>query len=115
MNLGDLGADLSGRFAGLRCQRLDLGGDHRKAASGLARTRRLDVSIECEQFGLRCDIVDHGDDVADLVGGPGQRVDSRARGIGADDCFAAQPAAASHLFGYLGDCPDHLADNWPAT
>ena len=56
LNFGDLGADLSGRLSGLRRQRLDLGGDHRKAAPGFARARRLDGGIEREQIGLRGDL-----------------------------------------------------------
>jgi hypothetical protein len=109
LDLGDFGADLFGRFSGLRRQRLNFGGDHRKAAPGLPSARGFDGSVEREKIGLRRDIGDHGDNVTDLVGRSGQRIDGCARGIGARDCFAAQTAAAPRLFGNLGDRPDHLA------
>ena len=78
--------------AGRRDQRLDLlggigralrqgahfGGDHREAAPGIAGAGRLDPGIERQQVGLEGDLVDHADDIADLLGGgldPGHRRD----------------------------------------
>ena len=47
-----MAADLLGRLRGLAGERLDLLGDDRKAASGLAGARRLDGGVEREQVGL---------------------------------------------------------------
>jgi len=108
LNLSNLGADPFSRLPGLGRQRLDLGGHHRKAAPGLARARRLDGSIERQQVGLRRDLVDHRDNIADLVGRLAERIDGHARSIGARHRFVAKAAAAPHLHRDLGACLHNL-------
>ncbi len=57
--------DLFGGVLGLHRERLDLGGDHGKAAPGGAGARRLDGGVERQQRGLPGDLRDQVDDVAD--------------------------------------------------
>nr|WP_275540329.1 hypothetical protein [Rhodopseudomonas palustris] len=57
----DLAGDIGGRLGGLLRQRLRFGADHRKAATGLAGSRRLDRDIERQQIGLRGDRLDQSD------------------------------------------------------
>ena len=59
--------DFAGRLGGLRGQRLDLLGDHRKTAAGVAGARGLDGRIERQQIGLLGDRGDQFGDVADAV------------------------------------------------
>ena len=75
----DLLGDLFGRALGLHRQRLDLGGDDRKAFAGGTRARCLDGRVEREQRGLPRDLRDQMDDVADGRGGLPQAVDIGAR------------------------------------
>src|SRR5579871_400009 len=63
---GDLLADFGGRLGGLLGQSLDLGCYHRKATTGLARTRGFDRRIESQQIGLARDGINEFDDIADL-------------------------------------------------
>ena len=57
LDRGDLRRDLLGRLAGLRGQRLDLAGDHRKALARLAGARRLDGGVERQKIGLAGDLL----------------------------------------------------------
>ena len=58
LDVRDLARDLLGRLRGLHRQMLHLGGDHREAATGVARTRRLDRGVERQQIGLLGDVGD---------------------------------------------------------
>src|SRR3546814_8234537 len=71
----DLLSDVLGGARGLGGKRLDLAGDDRKALAGVARTRRLDGSVERQQVGLLGDGVDELDHRADLLDGVGKRGD----------------------------------------
>lgn len=68
--------DIVGCLCGLACQRLDLGGDDRKAPAGLAGAGSLDGGVEGEQIGLFRDRRDQLDDVADLLRRTGQFADA---------------------------------------
>ena len=70
--------DLLGGVLGLHRQRLDLGGDHRKAAPGGAGPRRLDGGVERQQRGLPRDLRDQVDDIADRGRGFAQAIDVEA-------------------------------------
>ena len=78
----DLFGDFLGGVLGLHRQRLDLGGDHRKAASGGAGARRLDGGVERQQRGLPRDLRDQVDDIADRGRGFAQAVDIEAGVMG---------------------------------
>jgi hypothetical protein len=67
LHLVDLSGDDVSRLGGLHRQRLDLGGDHRKAFAGGAGPRRFDGGVERKQIGLAGDAVDELDDVVDLL------------------------------------------------
>ena len=97
LDFRDLDADALRRCRRARRPCLDLAGDHREAASGLAGTGRFDGGVERQQIGLRRDLIDDADDIADLIGGFGQRIDGAARRIGARHRFAAEAAAARDL------------------
>ena len=56
--------DLVGRLLGLIGEVLDLGGDHGKAAAGLAGTRRFDGGVERQQVDLAGDVADQLHDAA---------------------------------------------------
>ena len=62
--LSDFAADLVGRLLGLVGEVLDLGGNHREAAAGLAGTRRFDGGVERQQVDLAGDVADQLDDAA---------------------------------------------------
>ena len=70
LDAGNLLADLAGRLRGLLGQRLDLRGDHGKAAAGLAGARRLDGGVERQQIGLPGNGGDQLDHVADAARPP---------------------------------------------
>ena len=108
LDLGDLGADLAGRLAGLRRERLHFGRHHRKAAPGLARARRLDGGVERKQVGLFGDCRDDADDLADVLRGLRQRADGLAGIRRALDRAAADVGALAHLVGDRIDGGDHL-------
>ena len=55
LDVGDLLADLVGRLRGLLGKRLHFGGDHGKAAAGVAGARRLDGGVQRQQIGLSGD------------------------------------------------------------
>ena len=59
--------DLLGGIRGTLGERAHLGGDDRKAAAGIAGARGLDAGVQRQQIGLERDLVDHADDVADLL------------------------------------------------
>ena len=65
--------DRLGGLGGLHRERLHFGGDHRKAAARLTRARGLDRGVERQEIGLPGDILNHFDDIADLLRGIGQR------------------------------------------
>ena len=75
----DLLGDLFGRVLRLHCQRLDLGGDDRKAFAGGTCSGCLDGRVERKQRGLPRDLRDQMDDVADRRGGLPQAVDIDTR------------------------------------
>ena len=64
--VGDQRLDVLGGALG---ETAHLGGDDRKAAAGLAGARRFDRGIERKQIGLARDLVDHADNVGNLVRG----------------------------------------------
>jgi len=78
--------DARRRLGGLTGQLLDLGGDDRKAAASFAGARGFNGGVQREKVRLAGDLVDKGDDIADLVGGIGQRADLIGGAIGLDDC-----------------------------
>ena len=108
LDLGDLGADLTGCLAGLRRERLHLGRDDRKAPSRLAGTRGLDRGVEREQIGLLGNRRDDADDVADVLRGLGERTDGLPRVGGTLHRGAADVGAFLHLHGDRIDRGDHL-------
>ncbi len=55
LHAGDLRANFLGGLRGLVGEAFDLGGDHRKAASGFAGAGGFDGGVEGEQVGLRSD------------------------------------------------------------
>src|SRR6266702_1964854 len=65
LDVGDLFRDFLGRLGGLARQRFYLGGDHGKAAAGLAGARRFNGGVQRQQIGLGRDGVDEADDLAD--------------------------------------------------
>src|ERR1700751_2588724 len=69
---GDLGSDLVGCFCRLVGKILYLGGNDREAFARIPRARRLDGGIEGQKVGLARNVIDHVDDLADLVGGVSQ-------------------------------------------
>ncbi|MND99579.1 hypothetical protein D3C80_919660 [compost metagenome] len=64
----DQGLDLLGRFRRTLGQGPDFRGHDRETATGVAGARRLDARVQRQEVGLEGDLVDHADDVADLVG-----------------------------------------------
>jgi hypothetical protein len=64
--VADQPLDLVGGGRGPLGQRPHLVGHDRKAASGLAGSRRLDARVERKQVGLERDLVDDGGDAGDL-------------------------------------------------
>ena len=63
----DLMRDALGRLLGLRREAFDFLRDDGKTASGIARARRFDGGVECEQIGLRRDIANKRAHFADLI------------------------------------------------
>ena len=70
----DQALDLLGGVGRALGERAHFGGDDREAAAGVAGARRLDAGVERQQIGLEGDLVDHADDLADLLRGFGDRV-----------------------------------------
>ena len=62
--------DLLGRLGAAGCQVAHFGGDDRKTAALFAGARRFDRGIERQQIRLKRDLVDHADDVGDLLARP---------------------------------------------
>ena len=60
--------DLLGALVGRLGQRANLVGDHRKAASVIARARRLDRGVQGQEVGLVGDAADRLRDLADIPG-----------------------------------------------
>jgi len=67
LHCADLFRDHFSRAAGLHREFLDLAGDHRKSASGLASARGLDRGVEREQIGALGNRLDQFDDLADFL------------------------------------------------
>ncbi len=65
---GDQSLDLLGRAGRALCQGPDLGGDDGKAPPGIAGAGGLDPGIQGKKIGLEGNLVDHADNLADLVG-----------------------------------------------
>jgi hypothetical protein len=63
----DLGRELLGRLTGLVGQGLDLRGDQGEAFADLAVAGRLDRGVERQEVGLRGNIANYSDDLADLL------------------------------------------------
>lgn len=59
MRVGDRSSALSGEVLDLVC-------DHCETASGIAGTGRFDRGVECQKVRLRRDVVDRGEDAADV-------------------------------------------------
>jgi hypothetical protein len=59
---GDLGGDVVGGARRLVGERLHFLRDHREAAAGIARPRRLDGGVEREQIGLAGNVADEAQD-----------------------------------------------------
>ena len=93
----DLLGDFFRRLLGLHRERLHLGGDHRKAAAGVAGAGGLDGGVEREQRGLARDLRDQIDDVADRVGGFAQAVDIGAGFTGGLAGLVGELAGVAHL------------------
>ena len=93
----DLFLDLLGGVLGLHRERLDLGGDHREAASGSTCPRRLDGGVERQQRGLPGDLRDQIDDVADGGRGFAQAIDIGAGFTGGGGGLIGEPAGVAHL------------------
>ena len=67
LDLGDLLADVLGRFRGLTGKLLHLGRDDGKAPAGFACARCLDGGIQCKKVGLARDISDQRGDLSDAL------------------------------------------------
>ena len=93
----DLLGNLFGGVLGLHRQRLDLGGDHGKTASGLAGARRLDGGVEREQRGLARDLRDQIDNIADRGRGLAQAIDIGAGFAGGFAGLVGKLAGVTHL------------------
>ena len=61
--------DLPRRVRRSTCKVAHLGGDHRKAATSLARSSGLDARVQSQKVGLECDLVNHLEDLADRFRG----------------------------------------------
>jgi len=82
---------------GLHRQRLDLGGDHGKAAPGITCPRRLDGGVERQQRGLPGDLRDQVDDIADGGRRFAQATDIEARLLGCGAGLVGELAGVAHL------------------
>ncbi len=100
LDVGNLLRDLFRRLRRLARQRLHFGGDHGKAAAGLAGARGLDGGVEREQVGLCRDGVDEEDDLADAAGRLGQAL-HRAVGL---TRLADGAARSTHLLEVAMGC-----------
>ena len=86
VEVGDKTLDFLGRLGRALRQRPHLRGDDGEAAAGVARARRLDAGVQRQQVRLESDLVDHADDLADLLRGfldAAHRVDGLARDLAA--------------------------------
>ena len=96
-------ADFAGSLRRLFGQRLHFRRHDRKAAAGLAGTRRLDGGVEREQVGLACDGVDQFDDVADAARRLRQFADAVIGGAGLVDGLVRHARRFLHLAADLVD------------
>ena len=90
-------------FCRLLGEFLDFGGDDREAFARFAGPRRLDGGIQGQQIGLLGDILDHGDDLADLFGGRAELADSA---VALFRQFGRSIGNAGRLLGATGDFGD---------
>ena len=98
----NLRTDLIGCLRRLTCQRLDLACHDGKAFASFAGSRRFNGRIECQQIGLRSDLVDEADNFADFIGGSSKSGD---RGVGS---FTVGRSLAGHLRGLRDALSDVL-------
>src|SRR6266436_3518767 len=89
--------NLLGGVLGLHRQRLDLGGDHGKAAPGITRPRRLDGGVERQKRGLPGDLRDQIDDIADGSRRFAQATDIEAGLLGGGAGLVGELAGVAHL------------------
>lgn len=75
----DQGLDLLGGSGRTLGQGANFGGDHRKAATGLAGTGGLDAGVQGQKVGLKGDLADDADDLVDLAGRTLDRMHRRHR------------------------------------
>ena len=109
LHVADVVANLGCCALSLRCQRLDLFGDHRKAAPGFARPGGLDQGVQREDIGLRRDRFDRRDDFADDVAAPGQGGGVLVRDTGRSFGRGGRADLARHFAADLADRAAHLA------
>ena len=98
----DLALDVLGRGLGLHRERFHFRRDHRKAAAGFARPRRLDGGVEREQVGLLRNRRDQVDDGADIGRGRLQAIDPRGRGRGQFGDIARQAVGLARRMADFG-------------
>jgi hypothetical protein len=79
----DMRLNIPSRLLGLARQRTHLVGHHGKTATALARPRRLDGRVECQQVGLLGDAMDHRQHHLDLLTLPRQALNHRSAGFDA--------------------------------
>src|SRR3546814_3920043 len=75
----------------------------RSALAGLAGTGRLDGGVQRQQVGLLGDVLDQGDDVADLLRRRRQRLDPAVAALGLLGGLPRHPRRPAHLLADLGD------------
>ena len=71
----DLLGDLAGGAGRLVGEIFHFSCHHGKPLTGIPRPRRLDGGVQSQQIGLRSDVVDQADDLADMLGGLRQATD----------------------------------------
>ena len=75
MDHADVLADFGGGFGGLLGQRLDLVGDDREPAAGVAGARGFDGRVQRQQIGLLGDRLDQVEHAVDALGRSSQTFD----------------------------------------
>ena len=108
MHFVDLGADLVGRLGRLGGQTLDLGCDHGKAASRLARARAFNGGVQRQEVGLGGDVGDQIDHLANLFRRTGKLFDGFVGRLRLGDGLAGNIGRVIDLVGDLGDRLAHL-------
>ena len=102
-------------LGGLVGQGADLVGDDRKTAPGLSGAGGLDARVQRQQVGLERDLVDDGDDGADLAGrfldlahGTHGLLDDLSAALGVALCGLGAGLGGGHALGRLIDAARHL-------